>query len=241
MMAAGDDAWPTRPLQGELSAGHAQVQVSQGGCPRRPSRCGQARLSSERDLAPSGLLAQASRVSAWHLVSQSGCWLHRQHRTHACGGCPAAGGGPGTSLQRTPHRLCCASQPCVQPRPRLRPTALSPAGATMLGTCLLVPCLPKTGAPGAGLGAHLCPQGKDSIQHELARHTATEGRKKRRDGGKEEAGKGGGGGRGNKAGRAGLPGAGARPGPSAGNPGEYALWNLGRLEPHGPTTPTAAY
>lgn len=99
-----------------------------------------------------------------------------------CWGCPAAGGGPGTPLQSTPCRPCCTSQPCVQPRPRLRPTA-RPCGTTMLGPCSHVPCLPKTGAPGAGLGAHLCPRGRDSTQHELAQHTAVEGRKQRREGG----------------------------------------------------------
>lgn len=120
-----------------------------------------------------------------------------------CWGCPAAGGGPGTPLQSTPCRPCCTSQPCVQPRPRLRPTA-RPCGTTMLGPCSHVPCLPKTGAPGAGLGAHLCPRGRDSTQHELAQHTAVEGRKQRREGGKEgrrERGKEGRGRRGEQTGR----------------------------------------
>lgn len=195
--------------------------MSQGGCLGRPSRCGQACLSSESDLAPSGLLSQASCDTTCHLVSQSGRWGYTRRRTHTCRGVagpspqarvttarpllgvPGCRGRPGTPLQSTPRRPCCTSQPCVQPRPRLRPTA-RPCGTTMLGPCSHVPCLPKTGAPGAGLGTHLCPRGRDSTQHELAQHTAVEGRKQRREGGKEgrrERGKEGRGRRGEQTGR----------------------------------------
>lgn len=131
MMAAGDDAWPTRPLQGELSAGHAQVQVSQGGCLRRPSRCGQARLSPERDLAPSGLLAQASRVPAWHLLSQSGCWLCCQHRTHACGG---------ARLQEGVQELRCSALLTGSAAPLSRVSSPVPADGPRHSALRALPC-----------------------------------------------------------------------------------------------------
>lgn len=113
VMGAGDASRPTRPfcrLQGELSAGCAQVQVSQGGCLGRPSRCGQACLSSESDLAPSGLLSQASCDTTCHLVSQSGRWGYTRRRTHTCRGVA----GP------SPQARVTTARPLQTPQPQWR-------------------------------------------------------------------------------------------------------------------------